>query len=44
MKRLIKIASLALMLLVAVSASVKAQTYDVDYKSQTIEQVTKDLK
>ena len=44
MKRLIKIASLALMLLVAVSASVKAQTYDVDYKNQTIEQVTKDLR
>lgn len=44
MKRLIKIASLALMLLVAVSASVKAQTYDVDYMNQTIEQVTKDLR
>ena len=32
----------AIMLLTSLSAS--AQTYDVDYKNQTVEQVTKDLR
>ena len=44
MKKILFAMSLVVALLVALPSTVKAQTYDVNYKNQTIEQVTKDLR
>lgn len=38
------IATLIMILLLIISTEIKAQTYDVNYKNQTVEQVTKDLR
>ena len=44
MKREIMIFSLFLIFLLALPSGIKAQTYSVNYKEQTIEQITNDLR
>ena len=44
MKRIMFMMSIVMALLLAMPSAMQAQTYDVDYKNQTIEQITKDLR
>lgn len=44
MRNLIRTMVVAMLLMLTMPSAMKAQTYDVDYQSQTIEQVAKDLR
>lgn len=44
MKQIMFMLSFVMVMLFALPSAVQAQTYDVDYKNQTIEQITKDLR